>query len=63
MLHKEVTTMSQLRHENCISYLASFVEDRELWMVMKLMAGGVGQAWGGRLVGLFIFGWTISRFF
>jgi hypothetical protein len=35
-----VHTLSELKHENVMTIFGSFVEARELWVIMKLFTGG-----------------------
>jgi len=39
-IQKEVAMLKSLRHPNVVGCYASFVYDRELWVVMPLVAGG-----------------------
>lgn len=39
-ISKEVSLMSQIRHENCVNFITSFVVGQKLWIVMPLLAGG-----------------------
>ncbi|MES1911746.1 MAG: hypothetical protein MHM6MM_004131 [Cercozoa sp. M6MM] len=37
---KEITMLSQMRHENLVRSYCSFVADSDLWLVMPLLGGG-----------------------
>lgn len=39
-VRKEISIMGMLNHPNVVKYLCSFVVEREIWLVMPLMAGG-----------------------
>ena len=41
LLITEISIMKSSHHENIVDYIASYIVEEQLWVVMEFMGGGV----------------------